>query len=619
MLRLGIKSLSALTIIAAFVFLFTRQIHAGSEPSLSLSRALAQIEEADVWQVRENAILSLMNFHDREIFEEKVFDRLLQLLEDPNPGIRYAAINLMFPMSWEITPFFFETPKAAWNSYMPLALLPKIRIAAFSALGKENDPWVRGRLINLLANIESVRVKQGLDSNQRIRDLLVSELKHPDPYARLVAIRHLTISEPRYRTNIQDIFRSMLHDDVPLIRSTLYRLVDFGNFEDNLVGMQDRDFGERVRAVNFLIKKYPNHPRTYDMLLERLYDPNSLVVITTISALVSLNKPGVVPALLDLLPLKRVEEIYIRDAVEKITGTSLETALKGHTPYQEPIIPKTAPVRQVQAAEQLALLKSKDPHKRISAVLRLTWSEAPGVVEALLRMLEDKVPRVRYAALDALGRAYRPYARVEDGVTAQVLDALIKMTQDLDQHVRKKAILAVGDFIRTFAGWKEGWNRKEIQAFYQRRNRKAVQVFYQVMENNPSAFIRKAVAEVFSTQYSFLKSSKIFLPLLSDHYPRTRKLAFGGFIPGVRCQIEPFEMIFPLLEDPMPTIRIFAVNGLAELSRYVEPKESKKIRMALKKVLEDEVWEDIKKAAKKAIEAFERYEGQKIERAHWCD
>lgn len=589
-----IRSLFGLVAFFLLVLLATAESHAELDKKFELFDTFKIIEAGDDRE-REHAILSLLNRRDEKIFETKVFNRLLQLLKDPNPDIRYAAIKLMFPLSFELVPWDMSPPQKHLNSLMSImnpALFPRITEVAFDALSEENNPWVREALIDLIIGVDIFHTEEGGQKNPRVVALLISALSAPNPYIRMSAVGWLARLAKQQDPRVESIFRNMIINDVWMVRDAISRLGGLSRFEDLLVEIQDESAAIRGNAVLALRQRYPNDPRTLGVFLERLNDRNLWVVTNTIEALGFLKKPEAVPPLLDLFASSKNKFIKdtIRRAVKEISNETLEMVLKKQGPSTKKVPFLVAPIRRVDVAQQLKLLNEKDHYKRVAAVLRLgeTGSpnfrriDLPSVRIALLENLKDPVPLVRYVTLEVLPSL---------GKTSEVFEVLVKMTHDTNQHVRMNAISALSRFIN------------DVEEY----DHEVIQVMKQIVENESSLLTRFVVAKGLLASTG-THIAEVLFQLLNDVYPDTRRLALRKI--NIKCFPEARHRIAGLLDDPMPAVRRYAILQLRAVSVYLDLNEANKIWIMLAKIAEQDPLDFLRKEAQKGLKEMKQRKGQ---------
>lgn len=372
---------------------------------------------------RQRAVLKLV----LKTFDDNTFNFLIKSLKDPDPFVRYAAAWVMKPfrLDWVLNGEFnssaFKTSQLqeAINS-----LLESLR---------DEDPWVRVEVLERLSEIEHLKKLRGLELDNDVKETFVTHAKHPDPYERSTAIRSLDLwkKDP----DIQRVINKALKDEIWVVRYSSF-MTDGINFETLTEAIKEENPNSRVRVIMLLKTYFLEDPRTLPILIERLHDPNGQVVFESIHGLAILKDPRAIEPLLDLAAAEPGWQGNVKKAIEEITAKPFDDVSRGARPGRKMNTDRKPMINFTDISKSIEKLKSGDLYERISAGLQLTWSKAPEAVDALIEALQDKEPRVRYAAVQALGEFSISSSRQQE----KVVEALLKAAEDGQPHVRRIAV-----------------------------------------------------------------------------------------------------------------------------------------------------------------------------------
>lgn len=532
---------------------------------------------------RQYAILKLTDTQDPSVPK-----LILHGLKDPDPLVRYAA-------AWRIGRLHATHLNEGINaiSSLDVSQSPEIIQALISGLS-DQDPWVRVQLIKTLSEI-AIKRSDDILLGQKIKQSLLVQLSDPDPYIRSVAIRAL--GSWRADVEVNTTLRRAFHDEASMVRDAIFWVRD-GDFEALAETTYDESPEIRVMAVGFLSAWHLNNPRTVDLLIERLWDPDDRVVIRAIAGVQRSGNPKVVKPLLDFLMAKKsikeddqdnTLEQQVQAVIEEITGKTLDEALRNYSPPQPP--PKReASVRQIDVRKQIDKLDRGAEPDRLSAVIALTWSEAPEAVEVLVRALEDPAPRVRYAAADALGENHSSQTRRTD----RVVSALLKATDDSHPHVRRSVVAGLGrlsykkEFLSRVISQLSDLASRETDPFVRLEIVSALRPWATNLSESPSELIEKK------------KAGAILIGFVHDEFPAIRSWAIGAV--DLSCYPEIVGRMFSFLNDPVASIRLNAIKNLSDNADILNRVDQERLRKKLTEVTKNDPSEDVREAATRGLE-----------------
>jgi HEAT repeat protein len=405
---------SLFSIIASIVVftgtLFAQVDHiASGQESIDLLKVGTPIE-------RQQAIFNLIG---KKVQRSEWF---LPAVKDPDPTVRYYAV-------------------LALSQFEEASQFPLIIEGMLEDLNDENL-WVREQVIDTLTHITFKQRLQDLKPDERVLKAVLNYSKDPDPYIRAAATEGLVLwgKDPIAK---QELLASV-DDPVWLVRRHSSGLPKgyYGKTELQILSgaLRDEDYRVRLDAL-YKLRNYAEEPKILDYIIERLTDPDGQVVIETIATLGLFKDPAAVKPLLKLLAKYQSLEPDIRAAIYQITGKSLAEALKAYKLEPDKDILGAAPIKEVDVNRQLELFKNGNQSERVSAVLRLTWSNHPQAIEALIQALKDVDPRVRFAAADAIAHYLTQSRR-----SRRVLDSLFMAAGDSNRFVRMKIINTLVSF-----------------------------------------------------------------------------------------------------------------------------------------------------------------------------
>lgn len=384
--------------------------------------------------------------------------------------------------------------------------------------------------------------------NKNIDPIIFEELsrlaKDPDPYVRLEAVNQLNTwhEDPK----AEEVLIAAAHDDIWIVRRASF---PYGIPRDLLLDrLVDEDMGIRASAVlhsGVLQAARPNDSRFVDAFLDRLYDPYSKIVYDTLIALGESNDKRAIKPILEFLLSHPEWKSSVEISIKLLTGEPLEKVMEKYRSELKPAAKNKITFKQVDAASQINILERGDGSDRVSAALRLAWSDTPDAVNALIRALEDKESSVRIAAAEALGA----YPFILSRATERVLESLKEGATDSDPSVREKSLRAVGWF--AFGRYKTD----TIEFLRKTAER----------ESNPAI---KAVAVRALAGAHTTRSSEILISFLNDSSPEVRADATGGV--HLECFPKGLDHLVKALYDPDPSVRRQAAFSL----RYVRHKKA---------------------------------------------
>lgn len=367
---------------------------------------------------------------------------------------------------------------------------------------------------------------------------LLSLAKDPNPYARAEAIERLYLW--RQDPKVAEALRPAVHDDIWFVRRAASI---FGTHEDTIDQLTDEDPHIRNIAIDWAIQL--EDPRKTDLLIDRLYDPYGKTVYDTLIALGNLKDQKAIKPILEFLLSHPEWKSSVEISIKLLTGEPLEKVMEKYRSELKPAAKNKITFKQVDAASQINILERGDGSDRVSAALRLAWSDTPDAVNALIRALEDKESSVRIAAAEALGA----YPLILSRATERVLESLKEGATDSDPSVREKSLRAVGWF--AFGRYKTD----TIEFLRKTAER----------ESNPAI---KAVAVRALAGAHTTRSSEILISFLNDSSPEVRAYATGGV--HLECFPKGLDHLIKALYDPDPSVRRQAAFSL----RYVRHKKA---------------------------------------------
>lgn len=527
---------------------------------------------------RQYAILKLTNTQDSSA--EKL---ILHGLKDPDPVVRYTA-------AWRIGRSHATHLNLGVEgiSSLDVSQSPEIIQALISGLS-DQDPWVRAQVIKTLPEI-AIRRSNDLLLGEKIKESLLVQLSDPDPYIRAVAMRAL--GSWRTEGTVNAVLEQALADEASMVRDATFWLKD-GNFEALAEATYDESPEIRIKAVEFLSAWYLNNPRTVDLLIERLRDPNDRVVSLAITGVQRLGNPKGVKPLLDLLSVMKEDDRYnrwdqkVRTIIEEITGKTLGEVLRNYSPPQSP--PENAPVRQIDVQKEIDKLEKGSEAVRLSAVIALTWSESPEAVDALVRALEDPAPRVRYAAVDSLGENHLSSTRRTD----RVVSALLKATADPHPHVRRSVVAGLGrlsyptEFLSQIITQLSDLASRETDPFVRLEIVSALKPWATNISESPSELIEKE------------RSGAILIDFIQDEFSAIRSWAVGSV--DLSCHPKLIGQMFSSLNDPIPSVRSNTIRNLSDNADILNKTDRERLKKKLNALAKNDPSENVRETAAKEL------------------
>lgn len=398
------------------IMIFTGSLFAQVDPVIIGGKESGDLLKEGSLIERQRAILNILGKKVQSV------ELLLAAIEDPDPTVRYYAAQGLSQS---------EKP-----SQYPLIIEKLLKHM------NDENLWVRAQLIDALREITFKQRLEGLGSDERVLKAFLFYAKDSDPYIRASATQGLVVfgKDPVAKQALLEA----IEDPVWLVRQHSSGLPKgyYGKIERQYLieALRDEDYRIRLDAV-YSLRNYRDDPHFVDHLIERLYDPDGQVVAETIVSLGLLKDSKAVKPLLELLEKRASWKPDVSDAIFNITGRSLEEVSKGFQPGLNKDTLKVAAVKQVDVHKQIEQFKDGNQSNRVSAILRLTWSDKPEAVETLLKALKDENPRVRYAAADAIANYLTPSRRNNTAV-----DSLFESADDSNHFVRMKKLETLSFF-----------------------------------------------------------------------------------------------------------------------------------------------------------------------------
>ena len=529
-------------------------------------RITAAIPQDTIPNKAQRAILGLLNLSQNQALEP-----LLKALKTRDSNLRFQA-------AWALGRLRdFENPV--------------ITDALLSAL-EDEDPWVRNQTIETLALREEFKAELRLRKDDRVRNSFLGQAKSRDPYIRSAALKGLRLW--RAEPDVKAVFRRGQDDQVWLVRnaSTLAGPEDIESLKE---AIQDEYPYSRMLAIRYLAKfYYSTNPEITDLLIERLRDPVSDVVIEAAHGLSTLEERRAVKPILDLLNLDW--KGLVGTAVYEITGKSLEEEVKDQAWKPNPHFKLDAYVSQPSETEFSTILKRSekgDSLERISAVLELVWFNNTARIRPVFESAaNDLEPRVRFAVLDGLETRARFFSRDEDYKLAN--DIAFLLLSDRSPYVKRAAI-------RIAAGLRKEKLTEEREKILSNTLLSAIGV-------SEDPFVRAEAVKGLELVKHGTDLQELLIKLAGDEFYEVRhnaltKLDLLSFPKGI-------DTVITALKDPVPAVRLLAVyKVMSKDNKDVFANQSKVIK-ALQNVSLNDSEGQIRETAANALRQIDRNKHQ---------
>jgi len=342
---------------------------------------------------------------------------LVAALEDPDEGVRWAAIQALLCVS---QPDGLEALIAALND--PSS---RTRGYAVGALKKVKDPRAQEALAGALKHP---------DSEVRLQALwaVKEALKDPDFVVRSAAARELgKVGDP---SAAEPLTAAALHTDSVSAAEALRDLKAPGTIQALSGGLKDRGPVVRRRAATAL--RIVGDPSAREALASALRDSDAAVRLEATWALAAIRAPEALDALVSALE-STDPDVECR-AADSLGGLGERRGVPSSRAVLESkegrvrlcAVTALSRIRDPAAVEALiAATKGTDPNVRERSIYCLGFNRETGALPALVRALDDQEAAVRRAAVRALDDMGAPAA----------LKALVSAMKHTDPNVRAGA------------------------------------------------------------------------------------------------------------------------------------------------------------------------------------
>jgi HEAT repeat protein len=419
-----------------------------------------------------------------EIGDPSSVEGLIQVLDDPDENVRHIAAEGLGRIgdARAIAPLIDCLKQDFWIQY-----------PAVIALGNIGDPSAAGHLVGLLDDEmlrQAVIEALGKIGDISVIPVLADILSQNDP-----AVRNDTIAS---LVNIQ----RMVKPDGGCLPS---------------------------------IKTALNNGELIDHLLNSLQDPDPEIKKNTIIALGWLEEERAVGSLLTLIQNYELEE-YVVGALVSIGEKAIPELIKA--------------------------LRNPDPGIRTALIRSITWIGGRDGVRACIPFLRDEYSDVRYQAVLAMS----------EGLDLKdVEDALLELLSDPEPEIRYTLVEILG---KSRSGSLVEKILPELSSNYPLRRSLAVRILGRLKDVRACGPLQDLLEEdndeIRAQVYmalSAIKADQLSLEILirgiSDPSPVVRKSVACSIKTGSREELE--GTLIPLLQDPDPDVRIAAIAALGKI------------------------------------------------------
>lgn len=506
------------------------------------------ISLSDVWRLktgddveRYQTLIELLN-------QEKhlPLNLLTETLSDADPNVRYLAAWLINNQGWSANVY----PGNA-GIFIPEAInILQIRLS-------DPDPWVRMEIFRALSQLERTR---GMQVDKNVIDNLLVQTKDANPLIRAEAIKALyswSIDE-----NIQKARRDAFHDQTWLVREGSF-FGGYGNGLNNLMIIMGnnliqpnsqsrdelhnflqqnkdlwqtaiRDEDQRIRrATATQMRGFEEDQNAHDLLIERLGDPDGQIVFEVLSWVTQLKETRALDSLLDLQMSAWKDHPFLRSAIETISGLPIEKAMTKQEGKPRRNVQGSAPINYPNPNElerHFQALKSPDQNERVTLALLLTWVKNEKSENALLELMSDQDPLVRWASLLSLSSNPSQMS----GNLARFLDKLKLMTNDPNPHVRQSAVSVI--------------NKMRGKYYKERLN-----LYESVLKNEKDPFVKWSAIQGISEFSALWNVNLALVDALKDPFIKIRETAAETI--DIICWPQETDLMIQALNDPSSTVR----------------------------------------------------------------